>query len=190
MDEPKPTLKRPHRNTARTNKMRTKLVQGIAQGMNVSEAGRQAGYSYPQAAHLALKGIRLQMQDILERMDLPIEKVLRAVLVPGLEAERIEFITFMGAVMETKRVVDHEQRGKYFDRYCKLLGLFANGHDEVGPSRTTPTFVINLGFLGQETAEQVLTRARERARLGNSGQPVLDATPDQDQGRTGPDKPI
>jgi hypothetical protein len=185
MGEDKQTKERHRRNTARTNKMRTKLLQGIANGMNVSEAGRQAGYSHAQAAHLALKGIHLQMQDILERMDLPIEKVLRAVLVPGLEAERIEFIKFMGTVMETRRLVDHEQRGKYLDRYCKLLGLYGNGHESGNGDEgiRVPHVSVQVVFTGTRSAERTLD-----VRPGSPATdqlPVLDE-PNEDERRPGP----
>jgi hypothetical protein len=187
MGDDEPTKKCARRNTARTNKMRTKLLQGIAKGMNVSEAGREAGYSHAQSAHLALKGIRMQMQDIVERMDLPIEKVLKAVLVPGLEAERIEFFTNSGVVMETRKVVDHEQRGKYLDRYCKLLGLYGNGHESgngdegVRVPHVSVQVVINRTGGAERTVEVRPSGAADHQQLD------LDATTHEDEGRPGPD---
>ena len=45
--------------------------------MNVSEAGRAAGYSNAQSAHRSLHRIRLQLPDILEKMNIPVEKVIK-----------------------------------------------------------------------------------------------------------------
>ena len=163
----KPTRKR---NTARTNKMRTKLAQGIAQGMNVSEASRAAGYAHYQSAFKALKGMRLQMYQILERMDLPVEKVLRDVLAPGLYAQKSTEHGFE---------VDHEQRGKYFDRYFRIIGVIGNGHEEPGDEANSRPIVFNLAFLGPERATAILEAAREPAGSDDRGLVDVDAVRDE-----------
>src|SRR5260370_39328821 len=80
-------------------------------------SARSAGYSAAnpdQSASRVMKQLR------------HLEEVLRKSLVPGLKAKKTEFFAQAGIVMETREVVDHEQRGKSFDRFCKLLGLYGN----------------------------------------------------------------
>jgi hypothetical protein len=175
----------------RTSRKRTKLLQGIGSGLNVSEAGRAAGYSNAQSAHRSLDRIRLQVPDILEKMNIPVEKVIKK-LASKMEARETKFFGHGGIVMETRSVEAHDIQLRAAIELAKMHGLYprTNGHNgENGDSGEGTTININLGFLGPERAEAVFAAARQRARGGGSGQPVLDATSDQDQGRPGSDKP-
>jgi hypothetical protein len=78
-----------------TSRKRAKLLQGIASGLNVSEAGRAAGYSNAQSAHRSLNRIRLQLPDILERMNIPVEKVIKK-LAAKMEARETLHFTHQG----------------------------------------------------------------------------------------------
>jgi hypothetical protein len=73
----KRAAKKRRRNTGRTNLKRTKLLKAIGQGMNISEAGRAAGYGTSQSAHRALKRMEFYLPEILDRIDIPAEKVLQ-----------------------------------------------------------------------------------------------------------------
>jgi hypothetical protein len=155
----------------------------IRDGKTQTEAAIVAGYSPSHnSGHQAMNQIRQKAPDLLQEIGLYPKKVMEEILIPGLHAEKVEHFAHQGVVIDSRTVVDHEQRGKYLDRYCKLLGLYANGHDEDGPPRPTATIVINLGFLGQETAEQVLERARQRIGFGDRGQSDVDAPVDENAG--------
>jgi hypothetical protein len=176
----------------RTSRQRTKLLQSVASGMNVSEAGRAAGYSNPQSAHRSLHRIRLQLPEILEKMNLPVEKVIKK-LAAKMEAKETKFFEHGGIVMETRNVEAHDIQLRAAIEFAKIYGLYpkTNGHNEENADSGEGTTInINLGFLSPERAEAVFAAARERVCGGNSEQPILDAAPDQDQGRTGPEKPV
>ena len=66
----------PHRK-GELNEKRIKLLKGIANGMNVSEAGRAAGYGTPQAAHRAFNQMKLCAPEILQRIGVSAELVLK-----------------------------------------------------------------------------------------------------------------
>ena len=169
----------------RINRMRTKLAKGIAMGMSVSEASRYAGYTHYQAGHLALKGMRKQMAELLDTMHRPIEKVLRKVLLPGLEAKRIIHVIQGGIVMETREVVDHEQRGSFFDRYCKLLGLYGNGHEADsggGEGDRVPRVSFTVAFDTPESAKAFVEL--RSARTPDHKLIEVDATSHEDDGPT------
>ena len=84
-----------------------------------------------------MKQLSGKVPELLERVGLHPGNVFRKTLVPGLKAKRTEFFAHGGIVIETREVVDHEQRGKYLDRYFKLLGLYGNGYDQDGDSPWT-----------------------------------------------------
>jgi phage terminase small subunit len=106
----------------RTSMKRTKLLQGIASGMNVSEAGRAAGYSNAQSAHRSLNRIRLQLPDILESMNVPVEKVIKK-LAAKMEAKETLHFTHQGIVMETRHVEAHAIQLRAAVELAKLIGL-------------------------------------------------------------------
>jgi hypothetical protein len=175
------------------NEKRRKLLEGISGGLNVSEAGRVAGYGTPQSSHRAMNLIRLNTPEVLEKIGLPAEKLLMDTFLKELEATETVFFSHQGMVIESREVIAHDIRLRTGIELAKMHGLYpkANGHNgEDADSGQGTTININLGFLSPERAEAVLAAARERVRGGNSGQPILDATPDQDQGRTGPDEPV
>jgi hypothetical protein len=60
--------------------------------------------------------------------------------------------------METREVVDHEQRGKYFDRYCKLAGLYDSGFDGNSDSLGRSPVTVNLVIADQRVAETIAHR--------------------------------
>ncbi len=74
MPEDKPAGKK----TLRMNIKRKKLLEGISQGLNVSEAGRAAAYGTPQSAHRAMNLIRILMPEVLNKIGLPAERACPA----------------------------------------------------------------------------------------------------------------
>jgi hypothetical protein len=190
MLEEKPNRKK---RSLQLNEKRRKLLEGISEGMNVSEAGRVAGYGTPQSSHRAMSLIRANTPELLAKIGLPAEKLLRDTFLKELEATETVFFSFQGVVIESREVIAHDIRLRAGIELAKMHGLYpkANGHNgEDADSGQGTTININLGFLNPERAEAVLAAARERVRGGNRGQPVLDAMRDQNQGRTGPDKPV
>jgi hypothetical protein len=162
-------------------------------GMNVSEAGRAAGYGTPQASHRAMNLIRVNAPELLSKIGLPAEKLLKNTFLKELEATETAFFSYQGVVMETREVIAHDIRLRAGIELAKMHGLYpkTNGHNGENADSGEGTIInINLGFLDPERAEAIFAAARERVRGGNSRQPILDATPDQDQGRTGPEKPV
>src|SRR5450631_4656491 len=107
----------------RTSRQRTKLLQGVASGMNVSEAGRAAGYSNAQSAHTSLNRIRLQLPNILEKMNVPVEKVIKK-LAAKMEARETLHFTHQGIVMETRHVEAHAIQLRATVELAKLIGLY------------------------------------------------------------------
>jgi hypothetical protein len=106
-----------------TNSKRTKLLQGVASGMNVSEAGRAAGYANAQSAHRSLHRIRLQLPDILDKMNIPVEKVVKK-LKAQMEAMETLYFTHQGVVMETRQVEAHAIQLRAAVELAKMLGFY------------------------------------------------------------------
>jgi hypothetical protein len=83
--------KRTRKKGLRTNAKRQKLLKGISEGLNVSEAGRVAGYGTYQSAHRALNSIRIHTPDLLDRIGLPAEKLLRDLFLKNWQPKRRSF---------------------------------------------------------------------------------------------------
>jgi hypothetical protein len=115
--------KRKRKLPLRTSMKRTQLLQGVASGMNVSEAGRAAGYSNAQSAHRSLNRIRLQLPDILEKMNVPVEKVIKK-LAAKMEAKETLYFTHQGIVMETRHVEAHAVQLRAAIELAKMIGLY------------------------------------------------------------------
>jgi hypothetical protein len=57
--------KRRRHRILQMNEKRRQLIRGVASGLNVSEAGRAAGYGTAQSAHRAMNLIRMGMPELL-----------------------------------------------------------------------------------------------------------------------------
>jgi hypothetical protein len=125
--------KRKRKLPLQTSRRRTKLLQGIASGMNVSEAGRVAGYSNAQSAHRSLHRIRLQLPDILEKMNVPVEKVIKK-LAAKMEAKETRHFTHQGMVMETRHVAAHAVQLRAAVELAKIMGLYPSAINSVHES--------------------------------------------------------
>jgi hypothetical protein len=160
------------------NEKRRKLLEGVSSGMNVSEAGRAAGYGTPQSSHRAMNLIRVNTPELLTNIGLPAEKLLRDTFLKELEATETVYFSFQGVVMESREVPAHDIRLRAGIELAKMHGLYpkTNGHNgEDADSGEGTTININLGFLDPVRAEAVLAAARERAGISDRRQLVLDA---------------
>jgi hypothetical protein len=124
-----------------------------------------------------MKQLRRKTPELLEHVGLHQEKIFRETLVPGLRAKKTEFFAQNGIVVETREVVDHEQREKYFDRYCKLLGLYGNECDGNSDSLRRSPVTVNLVIANQGVAEAI-TRRLAGGQSGDE-QPALDVSLDE-----------
>ena len=158
-------------------------------GKNQSQAAVAAGYSPKNpdvSGAVAMAQLRRKVPDILIRLGLYPEKVFSDVLVPGLRAKRAEHFSHGGVVIETREFVDHEQRGKYFDRWCKLIGLYGSADEDHDRFVTRPT--VNLVITDPAVARAVAERLARSG--GDSGLVRMDDTLDEDAGRSGPGSAI
>lgn len=151
---------------------------------NQSESALAAGSvsAYPEVVgSMLMKKLREKCPEIILRIGLHQEKVFKKVLIPGLEAMKTELTSSNGIFTDSKELVDHEQRGKYLDRYCKLLGLYGNGHDENSNSPGRSPITVNLVITDPKVAEAIARRLAG----GESGheQPALDVSLDEYEGR-------
>jgi len=92
------------------NAKRRKLLAGIGEGLNISDAGRLAGYGTAQSAHRAMDLIRLKTPELLDKIGLPAEKLLKDHFLKALRATETKFFSHQGIVMETREVVNHDIR--------------------------------------------------------------------------------
>jgi hypothetical protein len=126
-----------------TNSKRTKLLQGVASGMNVSEAGRAAGYANAQSAHRSLHRIRLQLPDILDKMNIPVEKVVKK-LKAQMEARETLYFTHQGVVMETRHVEAHAIQLRAAVELAKMLGFYPGAYAPAYESEADNKFPIRM----------------------------------------------
>ena len=175
MLEEKPIRKK---RTLQLNEKRRKLLEGISGGLNVSEAGRVAGYGTPQSSHRAMNLIRMNTPELLAKIGLSAEKLLKDTFLKALEATQTVFFSHQGIVIESREVIAHDIRLRTGIELAKMHGLYpkANSHNGEDADSGEGTIInINLGFLGPERAEAVLAAARERAGIGDRRQSALDA---------------
>lgn len=110
-------MKRP-----RLNEKRRKLLKGLAEGKNVSEAGRAAGYLQRQDAHRALNRIAQTAPEILESIGLGADKVLTN-LGAKLEARETKFFVVKGRIQE-REVYALDIQLRAAQTLAKLHGLY------------------------------------------------------------------
>jgi hypothetical protein len=168
-----------------------KFLKAFVRTGNQRQSVLSAGYSPvnpDQSANCVMKQLRRKVPELLEHVGLHLDKVLRETLVPGLKAKKTEFFAQNGIVMETREVVDHEQRGKYFDRYCKLAGLYDNGFDRNSDSLGHSPVTVNLVIADQRIAEAIAHRLA--GGQGGDEQPALDVSLDEYEGRPRSTEPI
>jgi hypothetical protein len=105
------------------NAKRKNLLQGIASGLNVSEAGRAAGYGTAQSAHRAMNLIRIHMPEVLDKVGFPAEKLLKH-FKRSLTATKTLYCTYRGKVSDTLEVPDHKIQLRAIIELLKLHGAY------------------------------------------------------------------
>jgi hypothetical protein len=161
-----------------------KLVKALAKTSNVSEAGRIAGYTKAQAAHRALHNIQLKMPELMDRIGLTDEYLLKKCLKPGLTAKETKFFADKGIVMESRDVIAWGARRDFLDMAFKLKGLYVtregdgtNGESERNrPGGNSLSLVFTDEGAAREFVEAISTR---RSAGGFAG---LDAQVDAHMG--------
>jgi hypothetical protein len=190
MLEERPSRRKRHGRPVLTPK-ELKFLKTFVKTGNQRVSALSAGYSPvnpDQSANCVMKQLRRKVPELLEHVGLHLERVFRETLVPGLKAKRTEFFDQNGVVIETREVVDHEQRGKYFDRYCKLLGLYGNGHDENSDSPGRSPVAVNLVIADPRVAEAIAHRLA--GGEGGYEQSTLDVSLDEYEGRPAAGEPL
>jgi hypothetical protein len=119
MGNDKPTRK----NVLRLNLKRKKLLEGVRRGLNISEAGRVAGYGTAQSSHRAMNLIRLHMPDVLDKIGLPAEKLLKE-LAKQLNATKKLYFSHQGMVRDMREVPDHEIQLRALIELAKMWDLY------------------------------------------------------------------
>lgn len=109
--------------TLRMNNKRKKLLEGVRRGLNISEAGRVAGYGTAQSAHRAMNLIRIHAPEVLERIGLPAEKLLKA-LAKQVDATEKLYFSYQGVVTDTREVPDHDVQLRAVIELAKMHGLY------------------------------------------------------------------
>jgi hypothetical protein len=168
-----------------------RFLKAFVKSGNQRLSALSAGYSPAnpdQSANRVMKQLRRKAPELLERIGLHQETVLSKTLVPGLKAKKTEFFAHNGIVMDQRELVDHEQRGKYLDLYCKLLGLYGTGQDENSDSLRRSPVTVNLVIADPERAKRIVEALA--AGSGDHGQVGVDDQVDEDAGRPGPAEPL
>lgn len=117
---------RKRRSLLQLNIKRRKLLRGVASGLNVSEAGRAAGYGTAQSAHRAMNIIRTGMPELLENCHFPAEKLLKN-LIESLEATKTLHFSYRGVVLDSRTVPDHKIQLRSAIELLKLHGAYPIG---------------------------------------------------------------
>ena len=106
---------------------RRKLIEGVGQGMTVTEAGVHAGYKHKQAAHRAFKSVQAHLPEVLERAGYSVDELLIPLLsnlVEKLDAKETKYFAYRGVVMETWEIENHDIQLRAAVELCKILGLY------------------------------------------------------------------
>jgi hypothetical protein len=170
-----------------------KIVKAHVQGKTLSQIGKEVGLS-KQRVHQLLPRLEPAIREALKRVDYDLDKALTKVI-EMTEAEKTEeyFESYKGIITDERvvRKADNTTRMKARELMLRLnVGNLDNRNAEPGIRAQPPRITINLGFLGPEEAKAVLMRARTQVSGSDSGQPVLDADSNTNEGRPGPEKPL
>jgi hypothetical protein len=177
------TPRGPRKNVLRGKE--PKLVKALAKTSNVSEAGRMAGYGTAQSAHRAVRRIQTKVPELMERMGLTDEYLLKKCLKPGLKAKETKFFADKGIVMDKKEVIAWGPRRDFLDMAFRLKGLYiskegdGNGGNGQGNQSGGPTLHLEFSHEGaaREFAEAIASRR------GGDRPAGLDAPMDEELGR-------
>jgi len=143
-----------------------RLIRTLATADSIAAAGRMAGYGTNQSTHRAMKSIRRNATDILDKIGYGQEKALQD-LREMADYNLTKFFAEKGIVMTEKTVSDNETRLRARIELNKIHGHYPAGSDNGDSNDGGPGpggIVINLGFLEPKRAEAILAKlTRHRA---------------------------
>jgi hypothetical protein len=167
------------RNALRMNQKRKKLLEGVSRGLNISEAGRAAGYGTAQSAHRAMNLIRIHMPEVLDKIGFPAEKLLKN-LIKSVDATKKLYFSHRGVVKDTREVPDHDIQLRALIELAKMYCLYprgnqrksANGSDGYSPP------IVNLVIPSLEGSNTKTQRPADPADLDRSAANALSRVKD------------
>jgi len=177
-------MKKKRRGLA-VNPKSLKMLEGVARGLSLAEAGRRAGYAHTSTSYKAFHRLKLLIPERLDALGCPVDKVLMTVI-SKLEATETKMGWHKGKLIDTVNVVDHDTQLRAADMILELCNAYPGrgNRQQQGDDGETetrgPTFT--LAIADPTVAERVLEKLAARkggdfaGRLGEL---------DEDQGRAG-----
>ena len=107
------------------NPQRAKLLQEIAKGKSTPEAAKAAGYAQPQNANTALRQMRGELVQALEKRGWGPDHFVEKYLIPMLMAKKTLYASEHGIFTDSRDVEDNGARVSAAEQYLKILGGFA-----------------------------------------------------------------
>lgn len=162
------------------NKKRSRLLQGIADGLSTAEAGRRAGFGTRQAAYKSLKLIRLNLPELLDKADLGVYKLLSG-FKESLEATETKFfLSKTGQLIETPPRIAHGIRLKARIELAKWHGFYpesydASNGDRAGGASRAPLVVVIADADRAAAISEQLRAAREMRAIPTGMDEARDA---------------
>jgi hypothetical protein len=170
------------------NAKRAKLLKEIQkqarQGRtpNISEAGRNAGFACPQAAHQSLKRAGIDITAMLEKAGLGVETIFKG-FKESEQATETKFFAHNGIVFDTREVIAHDIRLRARTEVARLHNLYPQrDNGSVNAPTANQVFNINVGFLDTGRAVEVFENAGKRSGIDDRGLLGVDENRDQNEG--------
>jgi len=175
------------RRSRAVNPKSLEMLQGVAQGLSLAEAGRRAGYAHPQSSFRAYERLKLEIPGRLDALGCPVDKVLMKVI-SELDAEETKLGWHKGRLVQAVNVVAHDIQLRAAKILLELHNAFPGRYrgDETSHTSVGPTFTLVVAGPGR--AKAIMERVADiesrvtSAALG----PALDA----DEGRAGHGEPV
>jgi len=129
-----------------------RLIRSLATADSIAAAGRMAGYGTNQSTHRAMKSIRRNATDILEKIGYGQEKALQD-LRDMADYNLTKFFAEKGIVMTEKTVSDNETRLRARIELNKIHGHYPAGSDNgISNGPQSEGFAVRIWVGDAETA--------------------------------------
>jgi hypothetical protein len=177
------------KKTKRVDAKHLKVARGVARGMTLREAGVAAGYpskSAAQSAWKAMETIKRKAPAVFDEEGLTLKSLAQDVNRLR-RAKETKFFSDKGCVIETREVEALHIQLEAVDMGLRVQGAYSKDEQQPSPQRH-PQFVINLGFLDPDRAQEVLAGVTQRG--ADRGCLVLAADSDANAGRQGSGQPL
>jgi hypothetical protein len=139
------------------------LAKKLLSGVPPAKAAIQAGYSAKnpdQSAHQAIAGLQEKMPELMDKVGLTDEKLLRQYLVPLLNAKETKFAQFEGEFTDRKDVIAWGPRERGLDMAFKLKGRYAKSEDE-GPRHGVSVIIVDIARPSRPAIEATPTNGHK-----------------------------